>query len=224
MRSPLTAIVFALELTHDINIMLPLLLAVTIAHGFTVLLLRRSILTEKVSRRGYHLSREYSIDPLEIMFAREVMRTSVVALSAESDAERVAQALGDDRGAPNRQRLFPVVDGGKRLIGVVTRGDLRGWLAGVSNVDHRPLGDAIDRKPIVAFEDEPLRMVVFRMADTGLTRFPVVSRRDGTLVGMVGLADLLTAWARILEAERRRERTLGTRLRMLDLLGPGRAA
>src|SRR5690242_17109067 len=58
MRSPFTGIVFALELTHDVNMLLPLLLAVTIAHGFTVLTLRRSILTEKVARRGYHLSRE----------------------------------------------------------------------------------------------------------------------------------------------------------------------
>src|SRR5205823_812355 len=81
MRSPLTAVVFAVELTHDVNMMLPLLLAVTMAHGFTVLALRRSILTEKISRRGYHLSREYSIDPLEIIFAREVVRTAVVVLS-----------------------------------------------------------------------------------------------------------------------------------------------
>ena len=59
MRSPFTGVIFALELTHDVNMLLPLLLAVTIAHGFTVLTLRRSILTEKVARRGYHLSREY---------------------------------------------------------------------------------------------------------------------------------------------------------------------
>ena len=80
MRSPFTGVVFALELTHDVNMLLPLLVAVTIAHGFTVLMLRRSILTEKVGRRGYHLSREYAVDPLEILFVREVMRTSVVAL------------------------------------------------------------------------------------------------------------------------------------------------
>ncbi|HZR24354.1 MAG TPA: chloride channel protein, partial [Vicinamibacterales bacterium] len=55
MRAPLTAVVFALELTHDINMLLPLLLAVTMSYGFTVLLLKRSILTEKISRRGYHL-------------------------------------------------------------------------------------------------------------------------------------------------------------------------
>src|SRR5205807_9090704 len=57
MRSPFTGVIFALELTHDVNMLLPLMLAVIIAHGFTVLTLRRSILTEKVSRRGYHWSR-----------------------------------------------------------------------------------------------------------------------------------------------------------------------
>ena len=76
----MTGIVFAIELTHDLNMMLPLLIAVTMAHAVTVLTLRRSILTEKVSRRGYHLTREYSIDPLEILFVREVVRTSIVAL------------------------------------------------------------------------------------------------------------------------------------------------
>ena len=67
MRSPLTGIVFALELTHDINMVLPLMVASFLAHGTTVLALKRSILTEKIARRGFHLSREYSMDPLEIL-------------------------------------------------------------------------------------------------------------------------------------------------------------
>jgi H+/Cl- antiporter ClcA len=76
MRTPLTGIVFAIELTHDFDMLLPLLVAVTIAYALTVLTVRRSILTEKIARRGYHLSREYSTDPLEIIFVREVMQAS----------------------------------------------------------------------------------------------------------------------------------------------------
>ena len=79
MRSPFTGIVFAIELTHDVNMILPLLVAAVIAHTFTVLVLKRSILTEKVARRGFHLSREYSVDPLEVIFVREVMRTRLIA-------------------------------------------------------------------------------------------------------------------------------------------------
>ena len=76
MRSPFTGVIFTLELTHDVNALLPLLVACVIAHGFTVLALKRSILTEKVARRGYHLSREYAVDPLEILFVREVAQTN----------------------------------------------------------------------------------------------------------------------------------------------------
>src|SRR5579862_8256562 len=80
MRSPFTGIIFALELTHDINLLLPLTVAAFLAHGFTTLTLKRSILTEKVARRGFHLSREYTVDPLEILFVRDVMRTNIAAL------------------------------------------------------------------------------------------------------------------------------------------------
>ena len=107
MRSPLTGIVFALELTHDINILLPLLVASVIAHAFTVLVLKRSILTEKVARRGYHLSREYAVDPLEILFARDAMRTNLVALPAESALEQVHSILRANH-APRGQHLYPM--------------------------------------------------------------------------------------------------------------------
>src|SRR5258705_13640978 len=92
-RVATTGVVFALELTHDVNVLLPLLVAVTIAHGFTVLALRRSILTEKVSRRGYHLTREYATDPLEILFVREVMRPDAVALPLDASTATVMRAV-----------------------------------------------------------------------------------------------------------------------------------
>ncbi len=208
MRSPLTAVIFALELTHDVNVMLPLLVAVTVAHGFTVLTLRRSILTEKVSRRGYHLSREYSIDPLEIVFAREVVRTAVAAVPEGSTREAAADL---ERGARREQRLFPIVNDANRVVGVIARGKLRAWLR--DEHDGRTLHEIMEHKPVVAHADESLRAIVFRMAETGLTRMPVIMGKSGVLVGMLALTDLLLARTRVLEAERRRERVLGIRLR-----------
>ena len=73
MRSPLTGILFAAEVTHDWNALVPLTIAAVVAHGLTVLTLKRSILTEKVARRGYHVTREYEIDPLEVLFVRDVV-------------------------------------------------------------------------------------------------------------------------------------------------------
>src|SRR4029079_18015891 len=75
MRTPFTAVIFSLELTHDFNMLAPLLASCIVAYGFTVLFLKRSILTEKVSRRGLHLSREYAVDPLELHFVRDIVST-----------------------------------------------------------------------------------------------------------------------------------------------------
>jgi H+/Cl- antiporter ClcA len=208
MRSPLTGVLFALELTHDVNMMLPLLVAVCVAHGLTVLLMRRSILTEKIARRGYHLSREYAIDPLEILFAREVMHVNVAALPSNASPE---QLIGSLRVDPDRgpQRLYPIVGADQRLEGVVTRGALHGVADRVARGETVTLAELANPKPAVAYPDEPLRVVVHRMAETGLTRFPVVERGDvPRLVGMITLEHLLTARARYLEAERRRERVM----------------
>jgi CIC family chloride channel protein len=232
MRSPFTGVIFMLELTHDVNMLLPLLVAVTIAHGFTVLVMRRSILTEKVSRRGYHLSREYAIDPLEIIFVREVMRTNVIALPDTIQQQDLVKILRSFSGPAShdghqgkstqglkgsqRQRLFPVLDADQRMIGVVTYSDL------VKTIEStRP--DAQDGQtapielhyiqPVVAYTNEPLRAAVYRMAETGFTRFPVVERSDPHhVVGMISLTDLLKARARSLTDERQRERILRLRL------------
>ena len=206
MRAPFTAVLFALELTHDINALLPLLVAGMLAHATTVLLLKRSILTEKVARRGFHLTREYSTDPLEILFVREVMRTQVVALPAGATMDVLRDKLIREP-AQRGQHLYPVVDGHRRLKGVITRRQLRELTAAAHS--NGSLGDAL-RTPVVAHRDEPLRAVVSRMAETGFTRMPVVD--DGQLVGMVSLHDLLMARVRNLHEERTRERVLRLRL------------
>src|SRR6266480_3102617 len=183
MRSQFTSIIFAFELTHDTNVFLPLLVGSVIAHAFTVLTLKRSILTEKVARRGYHLSREYAVDPLEILFVREVMRANIV--------------------------LLPVVNAEGRFVGVLTRGDL------LERIEHegeaalcRTLGELVRQQTVKAFPDEPLRAVVYRMAEKGITRMPVVEPSSGRLLGLISLTDLLKARARHLEEERRREQVL----------------
>ncbi|HLG99144.1 MAG TPA: chloride channel protein [Bryobacteraceae bacterium] len=210
MRSPLTGIIFALELTHDVNMLMPLLAASVISHAFTVLVLKRSILTEKVARRGYHLSREYAVDPLEILFVRDAMRTNLVAFKSDSSLDEVRSALTSKNGQRG-QLLYPVIDSKSEFHGVITRSRLQKLLSD-PNPPSGTLADmAID--PVVAYPDEPLRVVVYRMAELGLTRFPVVDREDRRkLLGMISLRDLLTARSRNLEEERNRERVLRIRL------------
>jgi hypothetical protein len=80
MRSPFTGVVFAVELTGRFDAILPLMIGATVAFGVSVVVLKRSVLTEKIARRGYHLSREYDVDPLEMAFVADVMRVDKAAL------------------------------------------------------------------------------------------------------------------------------------------------
>ena len=214
MRSPLTGVIFAFELTGDYHSILPLLIACVTAHSFTVLTMARSILTEKISRRGHHLSREYVVDPLEALAVEDVMRTNITAFPAESTISELETALARNDN-PRGQRVYPVIDGDQRLLGVMTRYDLLNALerqrsAGAGNIQ---LSQVIAKEPVVAFPDEPLRMVVNRMAATGLTRFPVVTPNGNSrLVGLIGLQDLLKARELSVADEHHRERVLRLRV------------
>lgn len=207
MRSPFTSVVFAFELTHDANVFLPLLVASVVAHAFTVLTLKRSILTEKVARRGYHLSREYAVDPLEILFVREVMRTKVAVLPATAKLADIWQSLRTERR--QEQRLLPVVGPHAELVGVLTRHKIYERVEQDHDLALRStLGELAQKETIAAYPDEPLRAVVYRMAEKAVTRMPVVERGTRKFLGLVSLNDLLKARARHLEEERRRERPL----------------
>jgi CIC family chloride channel protein len=214
MRSPLTGVIFAFELTGDYHSILPLLIACVTAHTFTVLTMARSILTEKISRRGHHLSREYVVDPLEALAVEDVMRTNITALPAESTIAELETALAHNDN-PRGQRVYPVIDGNQHLLGVMTRSDLLNALeaqrnGGGHNVQ---LAAIIARAPVVAYPGEPLRMVVNRMAATGLTRFPVVKQGSvPELVGLVALQDLLKARELSVADEQFRERVLRLRV------------
>ena len=234
-HAPLTAVIFALELTHDVNLLLPLMIAAVMSHAATVLLMRRSILTEKLSRRGYHLSREYSIDPLEIAFVRDVMRTNIIAFPADVPLADLKESLSTSHSKAG-QWLYPMVDAERTLLNVVTRRELEKLVTEAEGTESFMLIDHVPFKPtlVVAYPDEPLRVIVNRMARSGFTRLPVIDRRAkpregsaaehsrarGTapavlkLVGLISITDLLRARVVNLEAETKRQRVLPIRLFM----------
>jgi H+/Cl- antiporter ClcA len=211
MRSPLTGVVFSLELTHQYAALLPLVIAATTAYAVSVLILKRSVLTEKIARRGYHLSREYDVDPLEIVFVGEVMTTDVVELGHHLGAAAAHAVLADPAGnyAAWRQQLYPVV-GPEGMVGVVTRGAL--FEARTARPE-APVADLVVVDPVVTHADQPLRHVAELMAWHDVTTIPVLDRGEsGRVVGIVTLPQLLAGRARDQQEARERERLLRVRL------------
>src|SRR6185437_3734782 len=167
-RSPLTSIVFALELTHDVNSLLPLLVVCTIAHLVSVLTLKRSILTEKVARRGYHVNREYEIDPLHALLVRDVMATDVLTVEPSLPVDALYESLPES-SRQRRQRLYPVLGSDRELVGVLAWSDV---LAARQANAQMPVS-SLARAPITALADETLRSVADRMLSSGHGVLPV---------------------------------------------------
>jgi H+/Cl- antiporter ClcA/CBS domain-containing protein len=216
MRSPFTGVVFSLELTHRWGALLPLLVAASTAYLLTALVLKRSVLTEKVARRGFHLTREYDVDPLGVLFVREVMDAQDIVVYRASDSLRavIVEFLGEGhrtRTPAQRQRLYPVTDRHGVLRGILTRRDVLDYAIDLENGERVPatVGEAMTRDFVAAHPDDTLRDVANGMAQSGTTRMPVVPR-DGAprLLGIITLPALLQGRLRDLQEERETERVL----------------
>ncbi len=193
MRSPLTAILFTLELTHDLNVLPALLLACIASHGVTVLLLKRSILTEKISRRGLHLTREYTVDPLAVRRVGEVMDREPPTIAAATPARELMDRIQARDPAVTRRMALLVVDAQGALAGIVTRGDLARELAENPRTARTAL-DVASRHPVVAYADETVHDAVTRMLLHDVGRLPVVPRGGPPRpVGYLGRAEVVGA-------------------------------
>ena len=214
--SPFTGVIFALELTHDQNSLLPLLIACTGAYAISVLLLKRSILTEKVARRGFHVMREYAVDPLEALFVRDVMRTNVVSLEAARPLADLGAVLMDRQS--DGQRLFPVIGPDRALVGVLGRRQLAQALEAPADPALRVAALA-QRLMAVAYPDDTQRQAADEIAGSRVGVMPVVDRQHPTtLLGLISTYDLFRARTRLLEEERHRAHMF--RLRFVPGLRP----
>jgi len=201
MRSPLTATFFAVELTGNTHVLLPLIAACATAHIVTVLLMRRSILTEKVARRGYHLAREYRVDPFALTQAMEVMVADVQTLPETMTLHAAASFLT----APTTTHpSFPAVDAGGRVLGIVDPPTVLRWRRAGR---HRTttLGELFaGNKVTVAYPDEYLEGLADRLMTANVAHLPVVSREDARLVGYIGWKDLMRIRTKLQDEASRR--------------------
>jgi H+/Cl- antiporter ClcA/CBS domain-containing protein len=186
MRAPIMSVLFALELTQDVNALLPLLIASAVAYGFTVLVMPRSILTEKISRRGHHIYREYGIDPLERHMVSEVMTRDVATIDGQLT---IGGALQRHFSATQLHRAYPVVIEAS-FIGMVDRDTLDAGMKRLGDVRVAELFGA--DVPEMALPAENCRTVATRLAVHRLERLPVVSDvQSRRLVGVISRSDLV---------------------------------
>lgn len=206
MRSPLTGMFFVLELTYDLNVLPALLCASVAALGVTVLLLRRSILTEKLARRGQHIAREYGVDLFEMMRVGDVMDRDVPLIPAITPLPRFSAriASGDPLVCTRQGTLLGNENG--ELVGIITRGDV---IRAFERSQDQTLTvlEAGQSELILAFPDETLYDAIARMLKHGVGRLPVVERgKPRKVIGYLGRAGIIESRERYHREEEVRER------------------
>jgi H+/Cl- antiporter ClcA len=203
--APLTASVFALGLTHDVDALLPVLLATGVAYGFTVIVMPRSIMTEKIARRGRHIYREYGVDPMERQYVDEVMTREVISIDAGLAVEEaLARYFGNDQ----THRGYPVVDTTGRLLGMIDREFLRNQDDATATL----ASVLAASEAVIALGHETCRVVAARLSSHRLARLAVVDDAVSRhLVGIVSRSDLLEPARLFAEEEQVRERLIDVR-------------
>ncbi|MGC9942200.1 MAG: chloride channel protein [Verrucomicrobiota bacterium] len=206
MRCPLTAIVFAVELTRDFNLFPALLVGSVAALGVTVLLMRRSILTEKLARRGHHVTREYSVDPFEFVRVGDVMDKDVPTIPATMKLSELSDRIADGDPDLTRRQGTLIVNGQNQLAGIITRGDIvRAMRRNGSS--EMSVAEAGSTGLTVVFPEEPLHVALIKMLNQNVGRLPVVERDNPTkVIGYLGRASILSARMKLHDEENLRQK------------------
>ncbi|HXD35790.1 MAG TPA: chloride channel protein [Rhodanobacter sp.] len=197
-RALLTAVVFAFETTRQPACLLPLLGGCTAAYLISALIMRNTIMTEKIARRGVRVPSEYAADYLEQVSVGTACARDVATLKTTQALAEVRRWLNDE--APHSQHQgFPVVDERGRVQGVLTRRSLLDpqWHYTLT------LGELITRPPIAVNENHSLREAADHMVAESVGRLVVVSKDDPhRLVGIITRGDILAAHGKRLREAR----------------------
>jgi H+/Cl- antiporter ClcA/CBS domain-containing protein len=206
-RAFLTSVVFAFETTQQPQGLLPLLAGCAAAYLVSGLLMRHTIMTEKIARRGVRVPADYAADYLDRILVRDACTRQVVTLRAEQPLHEVRAWL-DEGGADAKHQGFPVVDAQGALRGVVTRRDLLDRRV----PGERPVGELVARPALVVREDHSLREAADHMVGADVGRL-VVLAADGShrMAGIITRGDLLAAHARRLREAHVASQTLRRR-------------
>ncbi len=189
-RALFLSVLFALETTWQISALVPLLIGCGSAYLTSSLLMRQTIMTEKIARRGVHVPNDYQADSFAQARVRDHASDTVVALAATQSVGDVRNWLdGADPGS--KHQGYPVIDDGNNVIGVVTRKDI--FTPRTSG--RQLLAEIVRGRPITISSDATLAEAMRLMATWRIGRLPVLAADgSGRLTGMLTRSDLLSAY------------------------------
>lgn len=192
-RALLTSVVFALEVTDQSHALLPLLAACTASYFISFFLMKNTIMTEKITRRGIQTPDHYEADILQSLTVKDVMSGNEIVIAENNSIGQVREWL--EREKDYQSNYFVIVnEKNNNFKGIISSSNLFS--------DHHPkdkiISDLIKRIPVSIKEEDTLRFAVELMAQENMDILPVLSS-DNKLSGILSYKDIINAYKKDIE-------------------------
>ncbi len=214
-RAFITSIIFALETTDQANALLPLLATCSASYIVSFFLMKNTIMTEKISRRGIHTPTSYVPDILEKITVEQVMERNGLAISEENTIEEVTEWLDNEPDYKTNYFIISTAEGEYR--GIISSSNLY-------SKQHDPLtpiGRLIKRKHISVADQDHLRKAVEIMARENVDVIPVISPADNTIMGIISYENIISSYKYSIEEHKEKHPVISLKRTSLKILIKG---
>lgn len=215
-RALLTSIIFALESTAQYNALLPLLGACTAAYFVSFFLMRHTIMTTKIERRGVRAPDSYESDMLKQRTVGSVLKDGAVVLSEDNTIQEVRVYIAD--AAAHTQNHFIVTDNSGVYRGMLDAIELYN----VNNAPDAKIGSLIREVPVILTANDSLRLAVELMAEEGVDTLPVVSSKSQAIAGILTYKDILETYKAGRDEQIKQDPTISLRRKGVKILIKGK--
>jgi CIC family chloride channel protein len=189
-HGPLTAILILFEMTGDYKIILPLMLACIIAIIASGQLLRDSIYTLKLARRGIDIKEGKEVNVLKSMFVKEVMNPNV-----ETMPEALPLGIMAEKISKSKFNSFPVLNAQNQLVGILSFNDYSEAIFDESLKDLVVARDLATTDLVTITMGDNLWTALEKISSKDFAVLPVVSAQEpNKLEGVVSRRDIIGAY------------------------------
>ena len=191
-HAPLTGVFLIAELTGGYALFLPLMI-VSVSSYLTVKVFdKNNIYAIRLAQRGELITHHKDQAVLTILKVSDVIEKNFMKLTPEMDLGALTSVV-----AKTKRNIFPVVDAGNRLVGILNLDDVRHIIFRQELYHRYSVASLMREVPVRLSIEEPMEAVMRKFEETGAWNLPVEDI-NGEYIGFISKSAIFTAYRKTL--------------------------